>query len=137
MLLIKILRILATSKCIKQLLYITSKTRLDIACAVSIVARFCANPTTVHWTAVKRILRHLQGTQNFGLLYKSDTTTEIEGYSDADWAGDVTDRKSMSGFVFLLGGAAVSWRVVLLCPQQNQSILPCVLLHRKLFGIKI
>jgi len=56
-------------------LYISSKTRPDIACAVSIIARFCANPTNVHWTAVKRILRYLQGTRN--LVYCTKVTLQL------------------------------------------------------------
>lgn len=93
-----------------SLLYLSTKTRPDIAYAVSCVARFCARPTKEHWTAVKRILRYLKGTSNFGLIYKEDTPTTIIGYSDADWAGDVGDRKSTSGYMFFLGGAAISWR---------------------------
>ena len=95
-----------------SLLYLSTKTRPDIAFAVSIAARFCASPTKEHWTAVKRILRYLNGTQQFGLLYKATTSSdsEIAGFSDSDWAGDVGVRKSTSGYVFLLGGAAVSWK---------------------------
>jgi len=93
-----------------SLLYLSTKTRPDIAYAVSRVTRFCAKPTKEHWAAVKRILRYLKGTSNLGLLYREDTPAEITGYSDADWAGDVGDRKSTSGYVFLLGGAAISWR---------------------------
>ena len=93
-----------------SLLYLSTKTRPDIAYAVSRVTRFCAKPTVEHWTAVKRILRYLKGTSNLGLLYREDTPAEITGYSDADWAGDVGDRKSTSGYVFLLGGAAISWK---------------------------
>ena len=59
---------------------------------------------------MKRILRYLKGTSNLGLLYREDTPAEITGYSDADWASDVGDRKSTSGYVFLLGGTAISWR---------------------------
>ena len=95
-----------------SLLYLSTKTRPDIAFAVSITARFCASPTKEHWTAVKRILRYLNGTQQFGLLYKANTSSESEitGFSDSDWAGDEGDRKSTSGYVFLLGGDAVSWK---------------------------
>ena len=93
-----------------SLLYLSTKTRPDIAYAVSSVARFCASPTKEHWTAVKRILRYLKGTSKLGLLYRDNTSTEITGYSDADWAGDVGDRKSTSGYAFLLGGAAISWK---------------------------
>ena len=95
---------------IGSLLYVSTKTRPDIAYAVISVTRFSAKPTREHWTAVKRILRYLKGTSNLGLLYRQDTPAEITGYSDADWAGDVGDRKSTSGYVFLLGGAAISWK---------------------------
>ena len=95
---------------IGSLLYLSTKTRPDIAYAVSSVARFCAKPTKQHWTAVKRILRYLKGTSNFGLIYREDTPRGITGYADADWAGDVGDRKSTSGYVFLMGSAAISWK---------------------------
>ena len=93
-----------------SLLYLSTKTRPDIAYAVSSVARYCANPTKDHWTAMKRILRYLKGTCNYGLLYRKDAPAELIGYSDADWAGDVGDRKSTSGYIYLLGGAAISWK---------------------------
>ena len=95
----------------QAVLYLSTKTRPDIAYAIyaiSSVARYCAKPTRDHWTAVKRILRYLKGTYNYGLLYRKDSPAELTGYSDADWAGDVGDRKSTFGFVYLLGSAAVS-----------------------------
>ena len=94
-----------------SLLYLSTKTRPDIAFAVTSAARFCASPTKEHWTAVKRILCYLNGSRQLGLLYRANTLNEeITGFSDADWAGDVGDRKSTSGYVFLLGDAAVSWK---------------------------
>ena len=93
-----------------SLLYLSTKTRPDIAYAVGSVARFCAKPTKEHWTAVKRILRYLRGTVNLGLLYSGNAPPECICYSDADWAGDVGDRKSTSGYVFLLGDGAISWK---------------------------
>ena len=94
-----------------SLLYLSTKTRPDIAFAVTSAACFCASPTKEHWTAVKRILRYLNGSRQLGLLYRANTLNEdITGFADADWAGDVGDRKSTSGYVFLLGGAAVSWK---------------------------
>ena len=67
---------------------------------------------TEHWTAVKRILRYLKGTPTYGLMYMTsgDTSGTLIGYSDADWAGDVNDRKSTSGYLFMMSGAAVSWK---------------------------
>ena len=93
-----------------SLLYLSTRTRPDISYAVRSVARFTSKRTKQHWTAVKRIFRYLNGTMNFGLLCSKDKEKECTGYSDADWAGDVNDRKSTSGFVFKLCGAAISWR---------------------------
>ena len=62
-----------------------------------------------HWVAVKRILRYLRGTLNFGILYSNNRSKECS-YSVADWAEDLNDRKSTSGCVFQIGGGAVSWR---------------------------
>jgi hypothetical protein len=91
------------------LLYLSTKTRPDIAFAVSNVAKFCSKPTNVHWSAVKRILRHLKGTSEFGVLFEK-TDSNCLGYSDADWAGDRNDRKSTSGYCFLMSNGVVSWR---------------------------
>ena len=93
-----------------SLLYLSTRTRPDIAYAVGRVARFCAEPTQRHWVVVKRILRYLKGTNNHGLSYKGDNEGEITGYSDADWGGDTGDKKSTSGYVFVQAGAAVSWK---------------------------
>ena len=89
-----------------SLLYLSGGTRPDIAYAVSNVAKFCEE----HWTAVKRIMRYLQGTLKYGLLYNKDSSSECVGYADADWAGDLDDCKSTSGYLFQISVAAVSWR---------------------------
>ena len=95
---------------IGSLLYLSTRTRPDIAYAVSNIGRFCAKPTKQHWTAVKRILRYFNCTLNFGLLYCQENEDKCTGYLDADWAGDLDDHKSTSGYIFTLSGAAVSWR---------------------------
>ena len=91
------------------LLFLSTRTRGDICFAVGNVAKYCSNPTLTHWTAVKRIFRYLKGTINFGLCYSSSTLPCI-GYSDADFAGDQNDRKSTSGYCFMFGNGAISWR---------------------------
>lgn len=93
-----------------SLLYLSSWTRPDLTYAVSNASKFCNNPTKQYWTAVKRILRYLKGTQNHGLLYTKNDHKNCVGYSDADWAGDVNDRKSTSGYLFKMSGAPVSWK---------------------------
>ena len=64
--------------------------------------------------AVKRILRYLRGSSNLGLLFvagknKSDCAETCVGFSDADWAGDISDRKSTTGYVFFNAEGAVQW----------------------------
>ena len=93
-----------------SLQYLSTMTRPDITYAVSTVAKFCSKPTKVHFTAVKRILRYLKGTSNHGLLYKKASSSNCVGYSDSDWAGDTDDRKSTSGYVFLVGDTAITWK---------------------------
>lgn len=94
---------------IGSLMYLSVSTRPDISFAVSSLAKFSSKPTKEHWTALKRLLRYLKGTMKFGILYKKGGVTEYIGFSDVDWAGDTNDRKSMSGYVFMLSGGAVSW----------------------------
>lgn len=99
--------------CVGSLLYLAIKTRPDITFSVNSVAKFCSNPNNEHWTAVKRIMRYLKGTSSFGLLYIRDTSlhtaVSFVGYSDADWAGDVDNRRSVSGYCYLLGSCLISW----------------------------
>jgi hypothetical protein len=68
-----------------------------------------SDPTEEDWTAAKRIIRYIKLESSLGLTYRSDRNIELIGYSDADWAGDEKTRRSTSGYVFLLGGAAISW----------------------------
>lgn len=103
-----------------KLLYLSTRTRPDVTFAVCNVAKYTSNPTEEHWKAVKHILRYLVGTINYGLLYnRADSSSECCGYSDADWAGDLDDRKSTSGYVFQVGGAPVSWRS---CKQSSVAL---------------
>ena len=66
------------------------------------------NPTTTHWAAIKRILRYLKGTADYGLFFQSGTF-RVKAYSDADWAGGRDDRRSTSGFCIYLGPNVISW----------------------------
>ncbi len=91
-------------------MYLSTGTRPDIAYAVGSVAKYTSNPTQRHWIAVKRILRYLKGTAEFGLQYLASNTEDLHGYSDSDWGGDLDDRKSTSGYLFKFGGAPISWR---------------------------
>ena len=79
------------------LLYLSVGSRPDITYSVSTLAKFSSHPTQQHWTALKRVLRYLKGTVHFGIMYTKESSKECIGYSDADWAGDLDDRKSTSG----------------------------------------
>src|SRR5271156_6779628 len=84
-------------------------TRLDIAHAVGIVARFFANPKESHMTTVKRILRYLKNTKDYGLWYKREGKFELQVYTDADWDGKIDDRKGTTGGAFFMGDRLVTW----------------------------
>ena len=96
---------------IGSLLYASVSTRPDINMAVSHLSRYMARPSTAHWEQAKRVLRYLQGTLDWQLVYAAgDSTATLTGYSDADFAGDADGRRSRTAFVFLLNGAVVSWK---------------------------
>ena len=67
-----------------------------------------AQPSVDHWTGVKRILRYIKGTLDFGLKFSAGDGV-LTGFSDADWAGDLDTRRSTSGYMFKIGGATISW----------------------------
>ena len=66
-------------------------------------------PLDGHWNAAKRVLQYIQGTKDFGLLYKKTKNFVLGGFSDADFAGSIDDRASTSGYLMNMGSAAVSW----------------------------
>jgi transposase InsO family protein len=92
-----------------SLMYAMTCTRPDIAFAVSTVSRFCSNYNSSHWAAVKRIMRYLKGTAGYRLKLGGGTEVLLSGYCDADWAGDLDERKSTTGYAFYIGDGVVSW----------------------------
>jgi transposase InsO family protein len=98
-----------------SLMYASQATRPDITYAVTALSQFCSKPTEEHWRAVKRVLRYLRGTMHYGLTYRGPTSPNeppsltLRGYCDSDWAEDSIDRRSITGYAFLLSGAPISW----------------------------
>jgi hypothetical protein len=95
---------------IGSLMYGSLGTRFDITHEVGVLSRHNHTPGKQHHTAVKRVFRYLRGTSDCDVLF--DGKSPIEGpivYSDADWAGNPIDRKSISGYTAILSGAAISW----------------------------
>lgn len=105
-----------------SLLYIAGSTRPDIAYAVSLLSQFSSCYQEHHWEAVRRVMKYLKGTIDYGLTISpakvrgwiiSNSSFEepvaIEIYADADWSGDIMDSKSRSGFIIKVAGAPVLW----------------------------
>ena len=86
-------------------------TRPEISFPVNKVCQFMQKPLVSHWKAVKRILRYIAGTVEFGLLIQRQPVSDLSlsGFSDADWASDCDDRKSTSGFCVFLGANLIAW----------------------------
>jgi len=84
-------------------------TRPDISFAVNKVCQYLHSPTTLHWTAAKIILRYLRHTLGVGLKIQKSMSMLVSGFSDADWAGCVDDRRSTGGFAVFLGSNLISW----------------------------
>ena len=93
-----------------SLMYLATGTRPDIAYAVSTVSQALDKPTKADWNNVKYILRYLKGTYQMGILYQTGYQTGVlTMYSDADYAGDISTRRSTSGVVCQYMGGPVSW----------------------------
>jgi hypothetical protein len=86
-------------------------TRPDISYSVGMVSRFMECPTAKHWAALKRIIRYVAGTAEYGCRYTCGAFSNLRllGYSDSDHAGDLEKRKGTSGVVFFLNGNVVTW----------------------------
>ncbi|GMI67117.1 hypothetical protein HRI_000381000 [Hibiscus trionum] len=91
------------------LLYVCH-TRPDLSFAVNKVSQFMQNPTDIHWSAVKRILRYLKGTVEFGLWFSDQSLPlQLQVFSDADWGSDIDDRRSISGHCVCFGLHLLCW----------------------------
>ncbi|GFY01843.1 retrovirus-related Pol polyprotein from transposon TNT 1-94 [Trichonephila clavipes] len=100
-----------------SLMFLAIVTRPDIAYAVGVLSQVLDKPQQIHWTMVKRILKYLNGTKKYGIMYLSVSSATLESYSDSDYAGDPLTRRSTSGMVFKYNGGAIAWR------SQRQSCI--------------
>ncbi|XP_053968900.1 uncharacterized protein LOC128870316 [Anastrepha ludens] len=94
---------------IGALMYLSVATRPDIANTVARLAQFVNDPSKAHWNAVKRVLRYLAGTADKGLVYQRPALPLV-GYTDADWGGCTNDRRSYTGYAYLVSNAAIRWK---------------------------
>jgi ATP-binding cassette subfamily B (MDR/TAP) protein 1 len=92
-----------------SLVYAMVCTRPDIVQGVGVVSRYMSDPGKEHWNGVKWLLRYLRGSSDRCIEY-GGMDLKLDGYCDADYAGDIDSRRSTSGYIFTLGGGAISWR---------------------------
>ncbi|XP_068627425.1 uncharacterized protein [Battus philenor] len=104
---------------IGSLMYLSVLTRPDITYAVSYLSQFDHCHTSEHWGYAKRVLKYLKGTINYGIKYCANGSSEIKGFVDADWANNRLDRRSYTGFCFVLANGIISWQ----CKKQKTVAL--------------
>jgi len=112
-----------------SLIYLSVVTRLDIAYSVMYLTRYMHSPSKEQFVIAKRVLRYLKTTPTLGIVY-GDQSPDITGYTDADWAADAHDRKSVSGYLFVLAGGPITWKskkqsVVALSTMESEYIAAC------------
>src|SRR3954469_3001984 len=105
------------------LMYLANCTRPDIAFAVNLLARYSSDPTNRHWKGIKDVFRYLQGTKDLGLSYRRNQDLSLVGYADVGYLSDPHTSKSQTGYVFLCGGTAVSWK------SSKQSLVSTSMIH--------
>ncbi|TQE12682.1 hypothetical protein C1H46_001702 [Malus baccata] len=106
----KLMKMKPYASLVGSLMYANICTRPDLAFIVGLLGRFQSNPGEAHWVAAKKVLRYLQKTKGFMLVYGHSDPLELIGFTDSDLAGDVDERKSTGGYIFKLSGCAVSWK---------------------------
>ena len=92
-----------------SLMYAMLGMRPDISFAVNRLAQFGANPTHDHLLAAQHVLQYLSSTRYHKLVYGQNDSTELIAYSDSDWAGDRDNRRSTTGYAFILSGSSIVW----------------------------
>jgi hypothetical protein len=90
-------------------MYLASATRPDISFTMNKLSQFTSNLGDDHWRALDRVMHYLAGTMDYKIHY-SGYPAVLERYIDENWISDVEELYATSGYVFTLGGAAVSWR---------------------------
>ena len=94
---------------IRSLLYAQLGTHPDISFAVSHLAQYAFNPSLHHIRLAKYVLCYLKGTRDLKLVYDGACGNGLYGHSDSSWADNLDDRRSTSGYVYLLANATISW----------------------------
>ncbi|RVW43546.1 Retrovirus-related Pol polyprotein from transposon TNT 1-94 [Vitis vinifera] len=107
-----VMKTIPYASAIGSLMYAQVCTRPDIAFIVNVLGRYLSNPGHDQWVAAKKVMRYLQRTKDFMLVYRRVDNLEVVGYSDSDFGGCSNDRKSTLGYIFMLASGAISWKSV-------------------------
>ena len=89
--------------------YLASATRPDISFVVCKLSRFVSNPEDDHWRALERVMRYLKDTMSYGIRFTGHPNM-LEDYCDVNWISDADELYATSGYMFSLGGGAISWK---------------------------
>jgi hypothetical protein len=92
------------------LMYAITQTRPDLAYPVAYLARYMQNPSAIHLKAVKGVFKYLKRTKDLSITYNGTTKPSLYGFSDSDFAGDYSTRKSTYGYLFMLNNGPISWK---------------------------
>ncbi|KAG7584504.1 Reverse transcriptase RNA-dependent DNA polymerase [Arabidopsis suecica] len=111
------------------LMYLANCTRPDIAFATNLLARYNSSPTHRHWNGIKHIFRYLQGTIDLGLFYPRNSAFGLVGFADAGYLSDPHKSRSQTGYVFTIGGTAISWR------SQKQTLVATSSNHAEMIAL--
>ena len=74
-------------------------------------------PHDSHWSAARGVLRYLQGTSDFGILYSDSFDVNLTGYTDSDWVGNLDEKISITGYAFNIGSGVISW-----CSKKQHTV---------------
>ncbi|KAG7583422.1 hypothetical protein ISN44_As08g029370 [Arabidopsis suecica] len=114
---------------IGALMYLANCTRPDISFSVNLLARFSSSPTRRHWNGIKHVFRYLQGTIDLGLFYTKNINGQMIGFADAGYLSDPHKARSQTGYVFMIGGTAISWR------SQKQTLVATSSNHAEIIAL--
>lgn len=103
-------------------MYVLVLTRPDITFSVNYLSQFNNCHTDEHWHYAKRVLKYLKKTKTFGIKYWKNGNSDIKGFVDADWANNLLDRRSYTGYWFLLSNGIISWECKI---QKSVALSSC------------
>ncbi|XP_074328421.1 uncharacterized protein LOC141666331 [Apium graveolens] len=113
-------------KCLVGKLNFLTHTRHDLAFTVQHLSQFLQTPREAHFKALQHVSKYVASTVHQGILLNAGATLTLQGYSDSDWGACVNTRRSITGYIILLGKSPISWKSKKL---KSKALFPGVLLR--------